>query len=192
MYQTRYPLIASQIIEVDPGMTVAAVSLESKTNGAIGFSNGSVVARQFGDSLEMSDLELRFDRDGPPNPSHVFLRHGEAYLGFIVYNLVRDDAGIGEAEVSYEIARIVEQPGIMRRMLAYIIGDDDDDSGSVASLWSSYELRTDKRTAREALGIDLSHLSIGTYGIVVTVTDKASGRTVTETARLRIASELDL
>jgi len=192
IYQTRYPLIGTQIIEVDPGMTVAAVSLESKTNGAVGFSNGSVMARQFSDSLELSDLELRFDSDGPPNPSHVFLRHGEAYLGFIVYNLVRDDAGIGEAEVSYEITKIVEQPGIMRRMLAYVIGDGDDDPGSVASLWSSYELRTDKRTAREALGIDLSHLSIGTYGIVVTVKDKASGRTVTETARLRIASEMEL
>jgi GWxTD domain-containing protein len=192
IFQTRYPLIASQLLEVDPGTTVAAVSLESKTNGAIGFSNGTVVARQFGDSLEISDLELRFDRDGPPNPSHVFLRHGEAYLGFIVYNLVRDDAGIGEAEVSYEITRIVEQPGIMRRMLAYIIGESDDQPGTVASLWSSYELRTDRRTARESLGIDLSHLSIGTYGIVVTVTDKASGRSVSETARIRIASELDL
>jgi GWxTD domain-containing protein len=192
MYQTRYPLISSQLVEVDPGTTVAAVSLESRTNGAIGFSNGSVVARQFGDSLELSDLELRFDRDGPPNPSRVFLRHGEAYLGFIVYNLARDSAGIGEAEVSYEITRIVEQPGIMRRMLAYIIGDRDDQPGTVASLWSSYELRTDKRTAREALGLDLTHLSIGTYEIVVTVRDKTSGRTVKETSRLRIASELGL
>jgi GWxTD domain-containing protein len=192
MYQTSYPLIGSQIVEVPPGRTVAAVSLESRANGAIGFSSGGIVARQFGDSLEMSDLELRFDRDGPPNPSHIFLRRGEAYLGFIIYNLTRDDAGIGEAEVSYEIARIVEQPGIVRRMLAHLIGESDEDSGTVASLWSSYELRTEGSTAREVLGIDLSPLSSGTYRIVVTVTDKANGKVVAGATQLRIASELEL
>lgn len=191
IYQTRYPLIGSQIVEVPPGRTVAAVSLESEVNGAVGFSNGEIMVRQFGDSLELSDLELRFDRDGPPNPSHVFLRRGEAYLGFMVYNLTRDDDGIGEAQVSYEITRIVEQPGMVRRMLAYLIGESDEEPGTVASLWSSYELRTEGRTAREALGIDLSPLSIGAYEIVVSVTDKASGTVVAGTTQIRIASELE-
>jgi GWxTD domain-containing protein len=193
IFQTRFPLIGSQIVEAPPGRTVTAISVESKTNGAVGFTSGTLDVRRFGEDLEISDLELRFDQDGPPNPSRSYLRRGDAYMAFMIYNLDLGASGTGEAEVSYRITKRTTRPGRFRRLLSIFIGDPgDDEAGSVASLWSKYDLRTEGPVAREVVGIDLTSLSSGFYDVEVEVVDKTSGQVVREQTELRVSSELEL
>ncbi|MFH1314411.1 MAG: GWxTD domain-containing protein [Candidatus Eisenbacteria bacterium] len=192
LYQTEYPLIGSLTVQIPPGGSLAAVSMESKTTGAVGFTNRAVTARGFGDSLEISDIEIRFASDGPPNPSHVYLGRGKAYLAFSIYNLLTDARGTGEAEVSYRIVgREKVEPRFMRLLKALTGTADDETSGGLTSIWSKYELRSRGSRRHEVLGVDLSSLSTGDYDIVIDVTDTLSGRMTTATTGFKIVSEIE-
>jgi hypothetical protein len=192
LYQTEYPLIGSLTVQIPPGGSLAAVSMESKTTGAVGFTNRAVTARRFGDSLEVSDIEIRFASDGPPNPSHVYLGRGKAYLAFSIYNLMTDARGTGEAEVSYRIVeREKVRPRFMRILEAITGTPEDERAGRLTSVWSKYELRSRGSRKHEVLGIDLSPLSRGDYEIVIDVTDTANGQMTTATTGFRIVSEIE-
>jgi GWxTD domain-containing protein len=191
LYQTMYPLIGSLRVQVPPGSTLAAVSIESEATGAIGFTNRPVRVRALGDSLAISDIEIRFAEDGPPNPAHVYLGRGKAYLAFSIHNLTTDARGMAGAKVSY---RLVEKrtirPGF-RRLLEAVTGRSSvGPSRGLTSVWSSYELKSRGPEKREVLGIELKALSTGDYKVEIEVTDAESGRAATATTGFTIVSEI--
>ncbi len=193
MYRTIYPMIASYDFRPPPGKAVAAVSLRSESNGAVGFTTRPVEVREFGKGLQVSDIELRFTQDGPTNPSHVYLWRGYAHLAFDIYNLATDRVGTGRAEVAYRITRRQKNAGVARRLTDYLgFTSPDGRSAGIASVESSYELRSLGACKSETIGIDLAPLSRGYYDVTLTVRDLLSGEAVSVRTRFRIASELRL
>jgi GWxTD domain-containing protein len=191
LYQTEYPLIGVYTAHVPPGPSVAAVSLESMTNEAAGFAKDEISVRRFTDSLEMSDVELRFASEGPPNPSHVFLRRDKAYLAFSVYNVVTDDFGTGEIEVGYRIYRRPEVRRTLRHVFELFSSLTRAElAGGLEFFRSGHTVRTGGDRSDQVIGIDLAPLAGGDYEIEVTVTDIGCRKTVTAATHFRIASDL--
>jgi hypothetical protein len=191
IYRTTYPMISSYDVRLPPGNALASVSIRSESNGAVGFSSKPVRIREFGDSLQVSDIELRFAPEGPVNASHVYLWRGYAHLAFDIYNLITDRVGTGRAEVGYRITRVRESVSIARRMMDLLgFASAAELSGGIASLESRYELRSVGPDKSETIGIDLAPLSKGRYLVEVTVTDLLSGKVTSVTTDFRIASEL--
>ena len=191
LYQTEYPLIGVYTAHVPPGKSVAAVSLESMTNEAAGFAKQVISVRRFADSLDVSDVELRFASGGPPNPSHVFLKRDRGYLAFSVYNVVTDDFGTGQIEVRYRIYRKPEaRPTLSHVFQLFSKLTRAELAGDLEFFQSSHTVRTAGRRSDQVIGIDLSPLSSGDYQIEITVTDLGCGKTITAETHLRIASDL--
>lgn len=193
MFRTVYPMIASQALHVPPGKAVAAVSLRSESNGAVGFSTRPIEVRTFGEGLQVSDIEFRFTEEGPVNPSRVYLYRGYAHLAFEIYNLTTDPVGTGLAEVSYRIAKRQEAVGPARRLTDYLgFTSPDERPAGIASVESSYRLRSPGARASEMIGIDLAPLSRGHYDADITVRDLLTGESVSLRTEFSIASELRL
>jgi GWxTD domain-containing protein len=193
LYQTRYPLIGSYLVHVPAGSTLAAISVESKVNGAAGFTKRLGRARRFSKDLEMSDIEFRFTPEGPPNPSRTYLTRGKAHIAFSIYNLSIDASGTGEAEVAYEILGRKKTRSTLNRFLRLFSAEaPTEDEEVVTSLWSKYDLRSRRSRKDEVIGFDLSPLSSGEYEIRITVTDKLTGQQTEQRARFLVASEIDL
>jgi hypothetical protein len=191
MYRTAYPMIASYDFRVPPGKAVAAVSLRSESNGAVGFASRPIEVRGFGEGLQLSDVEFRFTPDGPVNPSHIYLWRGYAHMSFDIYNLTLDPVGTGRAEVTYRITRRQPAIGVARRLTDYLgFTSPDQSSTGIASVESSYELRSLGTHKSESLGIDLAPLSRGAYDVEIIVRDLLSGQEVKTETEFQIASEL--
>jgi hypothetical protein len=151
-----------------------------------------VVVRRFGNDLEISDIELRFAQQGPPNPSHTYLRRGKVYFGFGIYNVALDSEGIGDVEISYGLVRQERPSGLFARVRSMFSEDAQVSiAGRVTSVWSKYVLRTRGPTAHEVVGIDLSSLLSGDYELQITVKDLRSGQVASQATPVKIASELD-
>ena len=192
MFITPFPMISKSDFTVPPGEAIAAVSIRSESNGAVGFSTRRIKVRPFGAGLEVSDVELRFSDDGPANPSHVYLWRGRAYLAFDIYNLATDEVGTGHAEVAYSITRRQEEVGAVRRLMGYLgFGPSSTMSDGIASIESRYELRSPASDTSQRIGLDLRPLSKGYYDIEVTVRDLLNGRVATVNTSFSIASELE-
>jgi GWxTD domain-containing protein len=191
LFQTRYPLIGSYVVHIPEGKSVAAVSLESKATEAAGFAKRSIEVRDFGEGLEISDIELRFGEQGPPNPSHVYLRRGKAYVAFSIYNLVTDAHDTGRAEIAYEIRGQLGTRPAYRRFLDLLTGGHRADREGLASIWSKYDLRSQGSQRDEVIGIDLSPLSAGDYEIEIKVTDRWSREITVGRTVFTIASDID-
>jgi GWxTD domain-containing protein len=190
MYRTVYPIISSSDFTIPPGNAIAAVSIRSESNGAVGFTSVPVRIRSFGKGLRVSDVELRFTQDGPVNPSHVYLWRGKAYLAFDIRNLMVDRVGTGRAEVAYKIAKRQDKAGVARRLTDYLGFTSMETSPRTASLESRYELRAVGPAKSETIGIDLAPLSKGYYDVELKVTDLLSGETATVVTGFTVASEL--
>ena len=193
LYQTQYPLISTLTVDVPPGKALTAVSITSSSNGAAGFTSTPVDIRAFGDTLELSDIEMRFAPDGPPNPTYTYLRRGTAYLAFSVYNCGADADGIAHLRIAYRLSRREKVQPAFRRFLDMFEGHEKPLlDGSVTSLQSDYEVRTLGPEADEVIGIDLSPLASGHYDVDIHATDLTNGATARLETRLVIASELEL
>ncbi len=193
LYQTRYPLIGTYLVQVPPGSTLAAISVESKVNGAAGFTRHAIRARRFAEHLDISDIEFRFTSEGPPNPSRIYLKRGKAYIAFSIYNLSTDGSGTGEAEVAYRILGLKRTPSTFRRFLRLFSTRFQVETREVVtSIWSKYDLRSRGPRKDEVIGFDLSPLSAGEYEVEITVTDKLSGRMTRSRSGFVVASEIDL
>jgi GWxTD domain-containing protein len=193
LYQTRYPLIGTYLVQVPPGSTLAAISVESKVNGAAGFTRHAIRARRFAEHLDISDIELRFTSDGPPNPSRIYLKRGKAYIAFSIYNLSTDGSGTGQAEVAYRILGLKRTPSTFKRFLRLFSARFQVETKEVVtSIWGKYDLRSKGSRKDEVIGFDLSPLSVGEYEVEITVTDKLSGRITSNRSGFVVASEIDL
>jgi GWxTD domain-containing protein len=193
LYQTQYPLISTLTVEVPPGKALTAISITSTANGAAGFTSRPVSIRAFGDTLELSDIEMRFAPAGPPNPTYTYLRRGTAFLAFSVYNSGADVDGIARLRIAYRLSRREKVQPAYRRFLDMFAGDEKPLlDGSVTSLQSEHEIRTLGPRADEVIGIDLSALAVGHYDVAIHATDLTNGATARLETRLIIASELDL
>jgi GWxTD domain-containing protein len=191
IYRTTYPMIATTDLSAPPGSLIAAVSISSEANGAVGFTSHPVEIRRFGRGLEVSDIELRFKDRGPANPSHVYLRRGFAHIAFDIYNLALDARGTGRAEVAYRITRRRESESAVMRLIKYLgLAPSERFSTGMASVESKYELRSVGPNRFETIGVDLAPLAMGDYDIEVKVKDLVSGEDRTVTTTLRIASEV--
>jgi hypothetical protein len=93
--------------------------------------------------------------------------------------------------VKYSITKRQERRSAWQRILK-ILSLEPEVEGSVASLWSSYNIRTRGSNADEVIGIDLSPLSSGNYDVEVEVIDRTSGQATAGRTQIRVASELDL
>jgi hypothetical protein len=191
LYQTNYPLIGSWRVMAPPGEALAAVSVKSKANQAIGFTQKTVDIPLVGDSLWASDIEVRFGEEGAPNPTHVYLKTGEAYFAFGVCNITPDLDGLGEVDISYMLTRQEKSSGLLERLGSLISGGSESDlSGELTSLWSMYRTKTLGRTTDEVIGIDVSPLAAGDYVVAVRVADKMSGQVAITESWLRIEAEM--
>jgi GWxTD domain-containing protein len=189
--QTNYPLIGSWEVIAPPGEALAAVSVKSKANQAIGFTQKTIDIPLVVDSLWVSDIEVRFGEEGAPNPTHLYRKRSEAYLAFGVCNITPDLEGLGEVDVSYMLTRQEKSSGLLERLADLISGGSEADlSGELTSLWSMYRTRTLGRTTNEVIGIDLSSLSTGDYVVAVRVADKLSGQVAATETWLRIESDI--
>ncbi len=193
IYLTACPLIDTLNVKVTPGRGVLAVSLTSLENEAVGFTHRDVNVRTFGDSLEISDLELRFADEGRPNPSGIYETRSKAYIAFEVYNIALDEEGRGRLDVSYIFRRIEEPRSRTRRLMSYFartVGIKP--ATEIVSLSSGYVMRTDGRSASQVTGIDLSSLVAGYYEVEVRIEDLGTAAVTSQTTRIGIASELAL
>jgi GWxTD domain-containing protein len=189
-YQTNYPLIGSWGVIAPPGEALAAVSVKSKANHAIGFTQKAIDIPPVGDSLWVSDIEVRFGDEGPPNPTHLYRERGEAYLAFGVCNIAPDLEGLGEIDISYMLTHQEKSSGLLEQLGEFISGGSGSDlSGELTSLWSMYRTRTLGGTTNEVIGIDLSPLAKGDYVISVRVADNLSGQVAVTETWLRIESD---
>gem|GEM_PF-1917848 len=191
LYQTNYPLIGSWRVIAPPGEALAAVSVKSKANHAIGFTQKTIDIPPVGDSLWASDIEVRFGEEGAPNPTHLYRKRGEAYLAFGVCNITPDLEGLGEVDISFMLTRQEKSSGLLERLGQLISGGSESDlSGELTSLWSMYWTRTLGRTTNEVIGVDLSPLAKGDYVVAVRVADKLSGQVAVTETWLRIESDM--
>jgi hypothetical protein len=193
VYFTTCPLIDTLNVRVPTGPGVLAISLTSRENDAVGFTHRPVNVRAFGDSLEMSDLELRFADEGRPNPSHLYETRTKAYIAFEAYNIAVDDEGRGRINVSYEFRRKPEKRSRTERLMSFFarkVGIKP--STEIVSLESGYVMRTDGPSVSHVVGIDLSSLIAGYYDVEVRIEDLESGAVTSRTTDLGIASELTL
>lgn len=193
IYLTTCPLIDTLNVKVPTGRGVLAISMISNENEAVGFTHRNVNVREFGTSLEVSDLELRFADDGRPNPSQVYETRGRAYIAFEVYNITVDEDGRGRLNVSYEFRRKEKPRSRTQKIMSFFartVGIKP--ATEIVSLSSGYVMRTDGRTASQVVGIDLSSLIAGYYEVEVRVEDLESGAVTSQTTDLGIASELTL
>jgi GWxTD domain-containing protein len=193
IYLTTCPLIDTLNVKVPTGKGVLAVSLTSNENDAVGFTHRNVDVREFGTSLEMSDLELRFADDGRPNPSRIYETKTKAYIAFEVYNIAVDARGMGRLNVSYEFRRKEKPHSRTERIMSFFartVGIKP--ATEIVSLSSGYVMRTDGGTAGQVVGIDLSSLIAGYYEVEVRIEDLESGNVTSRTTELGIASELTL
>jgi GWxTD domain-containing protein len=193
IYLTTCPLIDTLNVKVPNGPGVLAISLTSKQNEAVGFTHRDVNVRAFGDTLELSDLELRFGDEGRPNPSQMFETKSKAYIAFEAYNITTDEDDRGKLEVSYVFRRIPEKRSRTRRLLSFFartVGFKP--ATEIVSLSSGYVMRTDGSTTGQVMGIDLSSLIAGYYEVEVIIKDLGTGAVTSQTTELGIASELTL
>jgi GWxTD domain-containing protein len=193
IHLTPYPLIDTLSVKPPPGNGVIAVSLKSKQNEAIGYAHCDVVVREFGESLEMSDLELRFADQGRPNPSHVYEIRSKAYIAFEAYNIATGEDGAGKIKVSYEFRRREKPSSRTARIMRFLAGTVGmKPETEIASLSSSHVLTTDGASAAQVMGIDLSSLLAGHYEVEVGIEDLLTGAVTSRTVELTIASNLTL
>ncbi|MGD9140258.1 MAG: GWxTD domain-containing protein [bacterium] len=193
IYLTTCPLIDTLNVRVPTGKGVLAISLTSNQNDAVGFTHRDVNVRAFGDSLEISDLELRFDEEGRPNPSRMYETRSKAYIAFEAYNIATGEDGRGRLEVSYVFRRIPERRSRTQRLLSFFartVGIKP--TTEIVSLASGYEMRTDGGTTSQVMGIDLSSLIAGYYEVEVLIKDVETGAVTSQSTELGIASELTL
>jgi hypothetical protein len=149
--------------------------------------------REFGDTLELSDLELRFGDDGRPNPSQMYETKSKAYIAFEAYNIATDEDGRGRLEINYAFRRVPEKRSRTRRLLSFFartVGFKP--ATEIVSLSSGYVMRTDGSTTSQVMGIDLSSLIAGYYEVEVSIKDLGNGAVTIQTTELGIASELTL
>ena len=193
IYFTTTPLIDTLNVKLPTGKGVLAVSLTSMENEAVGFTHRPVNVRAFGDSLEMSDLELRFADEGRPNPSGMYETKSKAYIAFEVYNIAVDEDGQGKLNVSYVFRRKEEPRSRTRRLISFFartVGLKP--ATEIVSLTSGYVMRTEGRATSQVTGIDLESLVAGYYEVEVRIEDLETGAVTRQTTDLGIASELTL
>jgi GWxTD domain-containing protein len=193
IYLTTCPLIDTLNVRVPTGPGVLAVSLTSNQNDAVGFTHCNVNVRSFGDTLEMSDLELRFADDGRPNPSRMYKTKSKAYIAFEAYNIAVDERGQGRLNISYEFRKREEKRSRTQRLMSFFartVGFEP--ATEIVSLSSGYVMRTDGPAASQVMGIDLSSLIAGYYEVEVRIEDLGTGAVTRQTTELGIASELTL
>jgi GWxTD domain-containing protein len=192
LHQTPYPLIGTWTTTAPPGKALAAVSVKSTATDAVGFAQREIKVRSVSDSLQLSDIELRFAPDGPPNPSHTYLKRGKVYLTFSVHNASTDEKGLSDLEVAYRLARREEAPKIFEQFLDIFAGEPEPViAGELTSLWSQYRMRGIGTSVPQTVGIDLSPLSGGNYAVIAVVRDRLTGRTASSQTWLRIESDIE-
>jgi len=193
IYFTTTPLIDTLNVKVPTGKGVLAVSLTSMENDAVGFTHRKVNVRAFGDSLEMSDLELRFADEGRPNPAGMYETRSKAYIAFEVYNIAVDEHGQGRLNVSYIFRKKEEARSRAQRLMRFFtrtVGIEP--ATEIVSLTSGYVMRTDGKAASQVMGVDLSSLVAGYYEVEVRIEDLETGAVARQITDLGIASELTL
>jgi hypothetical protein len=189
LHQTPYPLIGIWMTPARTGRALAAVSLKSRENEAVGFTKKEIDIPQVGDSLWVSDIEVRFRKEGPPNPSHVYCKPGQAYIAFGVCNISTDEEGSGDMETGYMLTRKEKSRGLLDRLAKLVSGGSETDlSGELTSMWSVYRLRTPGGVADEVVGIDLSPFLPGDYAVAVRASDRLSGCVAVSSTWIRIQS----
>jgi len=189
LYETQYPLIGIWPVEVPPGKALAAVSVRSKSTGAVGFTSKPVDVSEPEDHIFTSDIELRFSQDGLPNPTHTYLGKSVAYLAFSIYNILPDELGLGRLEIAYGLSRRKADDRPLQRLWGFISGGEDADlPEEITSFRSKHEMVIRGATGEGVIGIDLSPLSIGDYSVMISVTDRLTGETSTARSWLRIES----
>lgn len=193
IYLTTCPLIDTLNVKVPTGRGVLAISLTSNQNEAVGFTHSDFNVRAFGDTLEMSDLELRFDDEGRPNPSRMYETRSKAYIAFEAYNIATGEDGRGEIEIKYVFRRIPEKRSRTMRLLSFFartVGIKP--ATEIVSLESGYVMKTDGSTTSQVMGIDLSSLIAGYYEVEVRIEDLETGEVTIRSTELGIASDLTL
>jgi GWxTD domain-containing protein len=191
--QSQFPLIGTWITEAPPGDALTAISMKSQANEAVGFTSKEISVRGPRQFLQLSNIELRFAEDGPPNPSHVYLKKGEAYIAFSVYNVSTAADGTGDLEIGYKLSRQIPERGVLEGFLETLTGGADPDlSGELTYVWSKYQMKTPGRMVDQVIGVDLGPLSAGDYLVVLMVVDKLSGQATSATTWLRIVSDLEM
>ncbi len=189
IYLGPHPLIGTYTTRLPRGQHLAAISLESQSNQARGHATSTFEIRNLRQGLAVSDIELRFGREGPPNPSHVFLERSRVYVALDIYNLARNHDGLYEATVTHGLRLRSKRLSVAQRVIRALRGRSSR-KATVTAFSGTYTTVARNPRTSIVLGIDLSELSSGEYIVEISVCDLTSGRTAKTSTNLTIASEM--
>ncbi len=189
IYLTQYPLISAHTINIPEGSYIAAVSLTSLSNGAVGHASVPTRICKMSDRFSLSDIELRFRENGPPNPSHTFLRNSKVYVAFEIYNLTPDSSRVYGATITYDVKRKAKPASLLYKLLDRLKLASAEQA--ITAFSGSYRTFSTCPRTEVVLGIDVSELLGGDYVIEVSASDLSSGLKATASTPMTIASGID-
>ena len=182
-------------VQAPPGRFTAAVHMRDDASKRTGVYKKPVDIRDFrGNALMISDLKLSTgitptDRTGPfvrkglnivPHPLRAYGRGQLVYVYYEVYNLSFDGSDRTSYETFYEIVP-EGMPALGNRSVR-----QSEDMQTVLLTFES-----DGASAEEAefTGLDTTNLTPGVYALTVTVNDRLSGISVSETSSFIVVDE---
>ena len=182
-------------VQAPPGRFTAAVHMRDDVSKRTGVYKKQVDIRDFrGNALMISDLKLSTgitptDRTGPfvrkglnivPHPLRAYGRGQLVYVYYEVYNLSFDGSDRTSYETFYEIVP-EGMPALGNRSARQ--------SKDMQTVLLTFE--SDGASAEEAefTGLDTTNLTPGVYALTVTVTDRLSGKSVSETSSFIVVEE---
>ncbi len=182
-------------VQAPPGRFTAAVHMRDDVSKRTGVYKKPVDIRDFrGNALMISDLKLSTgitptDRTGPfvrkglnivPHPLRAYGRGQLVYVYYEVYNLSFDGSDRTSYETFYEIVP-EGMPALGNRSARQ--------SKDMQTVLLTFE--SDGASAEEAefTGLDTTNLTPGVYALTVTVTDRLSGVSVSESSSFIVVEE---
>ncbi len=182
-------------VQAPPGRFTAAVHMRDSASQRTGVYRKPVDIRDYrGNALMISDLKLSTgitptDRTGPfvrkglnivPHPLRAFRRGQLVYVYYEVYNLSLDDSSRTSFETYYEIVP-EGMPALSNRSAR-----QSKDMQTVLLTFEGDGLETEEA---EYTGLDTTNLTPGVYALTVTVNDRHSGTSVSETSSFIVVEE---
>lgn len=199
---TRLPLAGTWQVRPPAGAVLAAMSLRSVANGALGYAMALVGTRRLDGGFEMSDLEVRPGPDRPGDPLRVFLGCAKVFLAFDMYNLGLDGNGSGQVEVTYRLTPKAEPPALVTRLLRLLTGRETSAGQPAGSRPAGRDHRVSPVAGREIVSatgarvhhmipVDVASLVEGEYLIEVEAHDTISGRTATAATDITLSASAE-
>lgn len=187
---TELPLTGTFETRPPAATALAAVSLRSLANGALGYAMAEVCPHRFTEGLEMSDIEVCSRPDRPGDPSRVFFGCTEIFLAFDVYNVSLNAAGSGEVELAYRLTSKAEPPALLTRLLRSLTGREaPEQTRQVSPVQGKERLTCNAARIHHVIPVAVTSLVEGEYTVEIRASDAFGADTAAVNLTLSGSSE---